>query len=72
MIRKAAINKMLELPDDKLVMMLRLVMGGAGMELPAKKIDGKSVQKLRALLEEITDSDLERLDTLVSVWKKGG
>ncbi len=71
MINKKAIDKMLEQPDDKLIMMLKIVMSGTGLEFPGKKIDEKTVRKIRALLSEITDDDIERVTYLSGVYKSG-
>ena len=34
----------------------------------SKKIDGKTVKKIRALLKEVTDDDIARLTYLVGVY----
>lgn len=71
MINKSNIEKMLEMPDDKLLMMLKLVMGSAGIDMGSKKIDEKTVKKIRALLSEITDEDIDRITYLSGVYKSG-
>ena len=68
MLNKNAIEKMLEMPDDKFFMMLNLVLGSAGIDMGSKKIDGKTVKKIRALLKEVTDDDIARLTYLVGVY----
>lgn len=68
MLNKNAIEKMLEMPDDKFIMMLNLVLGSAGIDMGNKKIDGKTVKKIRALLKEVTDDDIARLTYLVGVY----
>ena len=68
MLNKNAIEKMLEMPDDKFIMMLNLVLGSAGIDMGSKKIDGKTVKKIRALLNEGTDDDIARLTYLVGVY----
>ena len=68
MLNKNAIEKMLEMPDDKFIMMLNLVLGSAGIDMGSKKIDGKTVKKIRALLKEVTDDDKARLTYLVGVY----
>lgn len=68
MLNKNAIEKMLEMPDDKFIMMLNLVLGSAGIDMGRKKIDGKTVKKIRALLKEVTDDDIARLTYLVGVY----
>ena len=68
MLNKNAIEKMLEMPDDNFIMMLNLVLGSAGIDMGSKKIDGKTVKKIRALLKEVTDDDIARLTYLVGVY----
>lgn len=68
MLNKNAIEKMLEMPDDKFIMMLNLVLGSAGIDMGSKKNDGKTVKKIRALLKEVTDDDIARLTYLVGVY----
>ena len=68
MLNKNAREKMLELPYDKFIMMLNLVLGSAGIDMGSKKIDGKTVKKIRALLKEVTDDDIARLTYLVGVY----
>ena len=72
MINKAMIDKMLSLDDDRLVMMLKMVLSGAGIDLSSKPIDKKTIPKLRALLSEITDDDLSRIMFLADRFKNGG
>ena len=68
MLNKNAIEKMLEMPDDKFIIMLNLVLSSAGIDMGSKKIDGKTVKKIRALLKEVTDDDIARLTYLVGVY----
>lgn len=72
MINKSTINKMLEMPDDKLVSMLRIVMSASGMDLGNKKLDSGTVRKLRSVLEEVTDDDIARATYLIERYKRGG
>ena len=72
MINKAMIDKMLEMPDDKLITMLRIVLSGTGVDIPAKKVDAKTVSKIRAVLSEVTDDDIERVMYLADRYKNGG
>ena len=66
------INKMLEMPDEKLASMLKIVLSASGIDLGGKKFDEKNVRKLRALLREVTDSDIERATYLIDRYKHGG
>lgn len=72
MINKSNIDKMLEMPDDKLCMMLKVILSGMGVDVSDKKFDEKSVRKIRALLEEVTDEDIERITYLANRYKHGG
>ena len=72
MINKKNIDKMLALPDDRLIAMLRLVLSGVGVNLGGREIDPKTVRKIRAVLTEVTDSDIERVMRLADVYKRGG
>lgn len=71
MINKSMIDKLLEMPDDKMLMMLKVVMSSAGIDMSGKKFDEKSIRKIRALLSEITDSDIDRISSLVDIYKNG-
>lgn len=65
---KRTIDSLLQLPDDKLVMMIRTISGG---EFPKKDPDRKTVAGLRTMLSQITDSDIERALQLISLYKMG-
>ena len=71
-INKAMIDKMLSLPDDKMLMMLRIVMSGAGADLPAGKLDASAAAKIRAVLGEVTEADIERVTYLAGRYRNGG
>ena len=60
------------MPDDKLITMLRIVLSGTGVDIPAKKVDAKTVSKIRAVLSEVTDDDIERVMYLADRYKNGG
>lgn len=72
MINKAQINKMLEMPDDKLVAMLKFVMSASGIDMGDKRFDESTVKKLRAVLREVTDDDIARAMFLIDRFKRGG
>ncbi len=72
MITKSSIDKLLEMPDDRLISMLKLLLGSIGINMQDKKFDSKSVSKIRALLGEINDRDIERITYLSDIYKKGG
>ena len=72
MINKSMIDKMLEMPDDRFLAMLKIVLAGAGIDLGKKSPDAKTVKKLRALLSRLTDADIERVTYLAECYKNGG
>lgn len=72
MLNKAAINKLLEMPDDRLLAMLKIILSGTGMDLGGKKVDEKTVKRIRALLSEVTDEDIGRFTELAERYKNGG
>ena len=72
MITKSSIDKLLEMPDERLWSMLKVLLGGAGINMHDKKYDPKNMRKIRSLLGEITDSDIERISYLSDVYKQGG
>jgi hypothetical protein len=72
MLNKAMINNMLEMPDEKLTTMLKIVLSASGIDLGGKKLDEKTVKRLRALLSEVTDGDIQRATYLIDKYKRGG
>ena len=72
MITKSSIDKLLEMPDDRLWSMLKVLLSGVGINMHDKKYDPKNMRKIRSLLSEITDSDIERISYLSDVYKQGG
>ena len=67
-IDKKAIESLLSLPDDKHVMMLRVISKG---EYPKKDPDPTTLSGLRAMLNEVTEYDLDRASELISIYKNG-
>jgi len=72
MINKKSIDKLLEMPDERLLAMLKLLLGGTGIDISGKKFDHETIRRIRAVLQEITDEDLERIDTLMQRYRDGG
>lgn len=75
MINKGVIDKLLEMPDEKLMSMLSILLSSSGININSgqnPKLDEKLIKKLRRLLEAITDSDLERITYLAEIYKNGG
>ncbi len=72
MINKNNIEKMLEMPDERLWAMLKLVLTSAGVNVSGKQLDPKSIKKVRAILKEVTDDDIDRVMYLADIYKNGG
>jgi len=75
MINKSLIDRMLAMPDDKLLAMLKIILSGSGISLSGEKkghgVDEKTLRKLRAVLAEITDDDIGRMTYLTEVYQHG-
>ena len=80
MINKSLIDKMLAMPDDKLLAMMRIILSGSGIALSGDKdkkgkgldrVDEKTLRKLRSVLAEVTDEDIERITYLAEVYQNG-
>ena len=69
-IDKRTIDQFLALPDEKLWQMFQLLSMGNGMKLGDKKPDAAGMRKLRAVLGEVTDADLERVTTMIQLYKE--
>ena len=72
MITKKNIDQILAMPDEQMAAMLRLLLGGTGVDTSQVQTDPKSLRKIRALLEEVTDADLERVSVLLERYRRGG
>ena len=72
MINKKSIDKLLEMPDDRFLAMLKILLTSTGVDVSGKKFDEKTVKKIRAVLRAVTEEDLERIDTLMQRYKEGG
>ena len=72
MLTKKNIDKMLELPDDRLAAVLKLTAAASGADTSNLNLDAKTVRKIRAVLSEVTDADLERASVLMERYRKGG
>ena len=71
MLKKKNIEKMLELSDDRLAAMLKLTAAAAGADVSGMKLEPKTVRKIRAVLSEVTDADLERASILLERYRRG-
>ncbi|MBQ7933134.1 MAG: hypothetical protein IKI93_15360 [Clostridia bacterium] len=72
MINRKSIEKLLEMPDDRLLTMLKLLLGSTGVDVSGKKFDESAVRRIRAVLEEVNDEDLQRIDVLMKRYREGG
>ena len=66
------IEKMLEMPDEKLSAMLKIVLSTAGFDTKGKDFNERTIKKIRSLLSEVTESDIERFTYLIERYKNGG
>lgn len=64
MLDKKMLSQLLTLPDEQLLQMLQLLSGGT-FPMP----DGTKMRRLRAVLDQITDADIERIGTLAAVYQ---
>lgn len=60
-------DSFLRLPDDKLWQLIRLL---AGPNFSVGEMDEVKLRKLRAVLTALTDEDLERIETLRTLFKE--
>ena len=51
--------------------MLKLTLSAAGADTSRLNMDPTAVRKLRALLREVTDADLERVSVLMDLYRRG-
>ena len=72
MLTKKNIDKMLELNDDRLAAMLRLTLAASGADTSNLRLDETALRRIRAVLAEVTDSDLERAAVLLERYRTGG
>ena len=72
MLTKKNIDKMLEMPDDRLGSMIRLTLAAAGADTSNLKLDETAIRRIRAVLTEVTDADLERAAILMERYRTGG
>lgn len=72
MLNKNAIDKLLALPDDRFASMLKILLSASGVTMEGKPMDAVTIRKIRAVLEEVTDGDLERITQLIARYQNGG
>ena len=69
MLDKKMIDQLLTLPDDQLLQMVQLLgggkLGGKSMGMP----NAETMRRVRAVLAEITEGDLDRLAALLAVYQ---
>ena len=68
-IDKKIIDNMLALPDEKLWQMLKVLMAANGANVSDKTMNPASMRKLRAVLSAVTEYDIERVTTLMDLYK---
>ena len=68
-IDKKIIDNMLALPDEKLWQMLKVLMAANGTNVSDKTMNPASMRKLRAVLSAVTEYDIERVTTLMDLYK---
>lgn len=66
MLDKKMIDQLLMLPDDQLLQMVQLLGGG---KLVDRSMGAETMRRVRAVLTEITDGDLDRIGTLMAVYQ---
>lgn len=65
---KKALDSLLNLPDEQLVSMLRVLSKG---EFPTRKTDAGTIAGLRHMLSCVTDADISRACELIEQYKQG-
>ena len=68
MIDKKTLDALLNLPDDKLMQMLKIAVGG---DIPIKDVSPSTVAGLRDVLGKVTNEDISRAIELLSIYKNG-
>ena len=66
---KKMIEQLTALPDEKLGQMLQLLAAGSGISLGKGEISAAGIRKIRAILEEVTDGDIERVVEFIDIYK---
>lgn len=67
-IDKKTLDSLLNLPDDKLIQMIRLISGNNGT---GKAMTRESIAGLRKMLSHVTDADISRATELIAMYKQG-
>jgi hypothetical protein len=70
-IDKKTLDMLQSLDDDKLWKMFKLISSGAGIDLPAEKRP-EDMSKLRAVISNLTQGDIDRASEILDIYKKGG
>ncbi len=70
-IDKKTIDALMNLSDDKLAQMVRVIAATSGNPLGEGKPDAAAIKGLRSLFKEVTDGDIERATKLIDVYKAG-
>ena len=72
MLRKSNIEALIKLPDERMLSMIRMMLSGFGVDIRSKILEKKNAERIRALLSEITDEDIVRIEMLADAYKRGG
>lgn len=57
--------------DERLWSTLKLFAAGGGIDLSKKRVTPRDVESVRRTLGALTDSDISRINELISVYKYG-
>ena len=71
MLDKTMLEGMMRLDDDRLAAVLKALLASVGVDAAEKRIDKRTARKIRALLGEVTDGDIERASFLAECYKNG-
>ncbi len=67
-IDKKTLNGFLNLSDEKLLSVLRLLTGG---RISFEEPDAAAMRGIRHMLSQVTDGDLDRVSELMTLYKQG-
>ena len=68
-IDKKMLESLLNLPDDKLMQMIRMLTGNMGSS--SKPPSPETVAGLRNVIKQVTDEDISRATELIEMYKQG-
>ena len=68
---KKRISTLCSMNDERLWSTLKLFAAGGGIDLSKKRVTPRDVESVRRTLGALTDSDISRINELISVYKYG-